>query len=502
MTRRPMRLSALLEGANIRPLAVNGSDPVIRGASLDSRRIGPGDLFVAVHGFHADGEAFVPEALRRGAQAVIAESPRPAGIDDAIGWVQVAEARQAAGPISRECYGRPDEALALVGVTGTNGKTTVTHLVEAIGHAAGRRCGRIGTVGYAFDGEERPLDRTTPEAPELFGLLADMRDRAVDIVSLEVSSHALALSRVAGARFSVAAFLNLTTDHLDFHGDAASYFEAKALLFEGLEAGSRAVLPADDPRGEQLARRTRARTLTWGRTSDADLRLRDEHCGLDGSSAILETPSGALPLRTFLPGRANLDNVAAAAACAIALELAPESIPAGVLALESIPGRMERIDCGQPFDVFVDYAHTPAALERVLGWVAEVAAGRVVVVFGCGGERDADKRPAMGRVAVQRADLVFLTSDNPRGEDPSQILEQIAEGLTGATERCRTIVERREAIRAALAAAREGDVVVIAGKGHETLQIVGSHRRPFDDGEVARGTLAELGWKGERGARA
>jgi UDP-N-acetylmuramoyl-L-alanyl-D-glutamate--2,6-diaminopimelate ligase len=262
------------------------------------------------------------------------------------------------------------------------------------------------------------------------------------------------------------------------------------------------VLPADDPRGDQLARRTRARTLTWGRTPNADVRLRDEHCGLDGSSAILETPVGTLPIRTFLPGQANLDNVAAAAACAVALELVPESIPAGVLALENIPGRMERIDCGQPFDVFVDYAHTPAALERVLGWVAEVAANRVLVVFGCGGERDADKRPAMGRVAVQRADLVFLTSDNPRGEDPAQILDQIAEGVAGAAERCRAIVERKEAIRAALSAARKGDVVIIAGKGHETLQIVGDDRRPFDDGEVARETLAELGWKGERGARA
>jgi UDP-N-acetylmuramoyl-L-alanyl-D-glutamate--2,6-diaminopimelate ligase len=409
----------------VRPRAPVGADPLIHHVSLDSRRVEAGDLFLAIRGLHANGEVFVPDAIRRGACAVVAASPRPPQIDASIGWVQVTEARRVAGPLARECYGRPDEALALVGVTGTNGKTTVTHLVESIARAAGRRCGRIGTVGYAFDGEERPLERTTPEAPDFFRLLADMRERSIDIVALEVSSHALALYRVEGARFAVAAFLNLSPDHLDFHGDERSYFAAKAELFATLEGDRWAVLPADSPYGERLASRTRARTLTFGRSATAGVRLCDERCGLDGSSAILATPSGKVPIRTFLPGRPNLDNVAAAAACAIALDLAPESIPAGVLALEGVPGRMERIDAGQPFSVIVDYAHTSAALEGALAWVREVAPGRVLVVFGCGGERDSGKRSVMGRVAARCADGVFLTSDNPRGDDPRQILAEI-----------------------------------------------------------------------------
>jgi UDP-N-acetylmuramoyl-L-alanyl-D-glutamate--2,6-diaminopimelate ligase len=505
MTVRATRLSVLLEQAGVRPLAAVGADPPINGVSLDSRRVEEGDLFLAIRGFRVDGETFVSDAIDRGARAVLAESPRPAGIDPGVGWVQVEHARRAAGPLSRECHGRPDEALTLVGVTGTNGKTTVTHLLESIGRTAGRRCGRIGTVGYAIDGDVRPLERTTPEAPDLYRLLAEMRDRSIDLVVLEVSSHALALGRVGGARFSVAAFLNLSPDHLDFHGDEQSYFAAKASLFATPDGDLWAVLPADSPYGERLAARTRARTLTFGRSATAAVRLRDERCGLDGSSAILETPAGALPVRTFLPGRANLDNVAAAAACAIALKLPPESIPAGILALEGVPGRMERIDQGQPFAVIVDYAHTGAALEGLLDWVREVTPGRVLVVFGCGGERDTGKRPVMGRVAARLADRVYLTSDNPRGEDPQRIIDQVVEGVAGvegASRRCRTILDRGEAICEAVAAAVEGDVVVIAGKGHEPLQIVGNERRRFDDREVARAGLEQLGWKGERSARA
>jgi UDP-N-acetylmuramoyl-L-alanyl-D-glutamate--2,6-diaminopimelate ligase len=499
MTVGAIRLSALLEASDVRPLAPTGADPLIRGAALDSRRVEPGDLFVAIRGRQADGESFVDDAIRHGAAAVVAETPRPPQIDPSIGWVQVEQARGAAGPLSRVCYGRPDEALALVGVTGTNGKTTVTHLVESIARAAGRRPGRIGTVGSAFGGREEALERTTPEAPELYRLLARMREHAVDVVALEVSSHALALGRVGGARFAVAAFLNLSNDHLDFHGDESSYFETKAGLFTMLESDAWAVLPADTADGERLAARTRARTMTFGRAASADVRLCDERCGLDGSSATIETPSGALPLRTFLPGRANLDNVAAAAACALALGLAPESIPAGVLALEGVPGRMERVDRGQPFSVLVDYAHTPAALESALNWLRGVASRRVLVVFGCGGERDTGKRAEMGRVAARLADRVFITSDNPRGEDPQRILEQIAEG---ANECCLKVLDRGEAIERALGEAGEGDVVFIAGKGHETQQIVGRTARPFDDRLVAGAALGRLGWRGERGAHA
>jgi UDP-N-acetylmuramoyl-L-alanyl-D-glutamate--2,6-diaminopimelate ligase len=493
---REVRLSDLLDAARIRPLAEVGADPLIRGASLDSRRTRPGDLFFAIRGFTADGETFVHDAILRGARAVVAESPRPATIPDGIGWVQVAEARRAAGTLSRECYGRPDEALALVGITGTNGKTTVAHLVESIGRAAGRHVGRIGTVGGAFEGRHVPQARTTPEAPDFYRLLAEMRDCSVDLVAMEVSSHALALARVEGARFEVAAFLNISPDHLDFHGDEETYFAAKCRLFESLDAKSRAVLPADAPEGERIRRRTSAGTLTFGRGAGADVRLTEERCTLDGSSAILRTPLGVLPIRTFLLGRKNLDNAAAAAACAVALDLPAQSIPAGVLALERVPGRLEKIERGQPFHVLVDYAHTPAALEALLAWVREAARGRVLAVFGCGGARDRGKRPQMGRLAAALADRIWLTSDNPRHEDPDEILRQIERGVAqvaGGPERCTKIEERGAAIRAAIRDARPGDVVVVAGKGHETTQVVGDRTRPFDDREESALALAELG---------
>ncbi len=498
-----MRLSALLEAAQVHPLAPPGADPEILGVSLDSRAVGPQGMFLAIRGLTVDGESFVDEAIKRGARAIVAASPRPAGIEAGIGWVQVREPRRAAAPLSRECYGRPDEGLALVGITGTNGKTTVAYLVEAIGNAAGRCSGRIGTLGYSLEGKNHPLGRTTPEAPDFYRLLARMRELGTAIVAMEVSSHALALSRVEGAHFAVAAFLNLGRDHLDFHGDEARYFAAKASLFETLGPQQAAVLPADSDQGRELARRTEGRVLTFGRSAVADVRLVDEHCGMDGAAAVLETPRGRLPVRTFLLGDYNLDNVMAAATCALALDLPAESIPAGILAVLGVPGRMERINEGQPFDVLVDYAHTGAALERVLRWVRRVREGRILVVFGCGGARDREKRPEMGRIAASLADRIFLTTDNPRNEDPERILDEVAAGVggvPGGAERCCRIADREQAIRAAILEARAGDTVVIAGKGHETEQIAGERSRPFDDRVVARRALGEAGGLG--GARA
>lgn len=494
---RSARLSELLEGSHVEPVVAIGADPEILGAAVDSRRIEPGDLFVAIRGYQRDGEAYVDDAVRRGARAVVARSPRPAALESGIGWVQVDEPRRAAALLARECYGRPDEAISLVGVTGTNGKTTVTHLLESIGSAAGRRSGRIGTIGGAFGNQERELARTTPEAPDFYRLLDEMRAHGVDLVAVEVSSHALALSRVEGARFAVAAFLNLSRDHLDFHGDDEAYFEAKARLFDSLSADRCAVLPADSPHGERLRGRCAARVLSFGRGAGADVRLRDEHCGLGGSSAILDTPSGKLPVRTFLLGSHNLDNIAAAAACALALDLPPESIPSGVLAVTGIRGRLERVDRGQPFTILIDYAHTPAALQNLLGWLRSVTDGKLHVVFGCGGARDVSKRPDMGRVAANHADRVYLTSDNPRSEDPRAILAQIASGIPrDRGSRTRLVVDRREAIRAALAGAQSGDVVAVAGKGHETVQVIGNEKRPFDDRLVVEQALEELGWRG------
>jgi UDP-N-acetylmuramoyl-L-alanyl-D-glutamate--2,6-diaminopimelate ligase len=500
-----MRLSTLLQAAEIRPLAEIGADPEVGGVSLDSRRITPGDLFFAIRGFKSDGDDFVPEAVRRGACAVVSASARPRGLDPAIAWVRVEQPRKIAGLLSREVHGRPDESLTLVGITGTNGKTTVAHMVRSMAAAAGLRAGLIGTVGHAFADVERPAERTTPEAPELYRLLAEMRGESVDLVAMEVSSHALSLGRVEGVRFATAAFLNIGRDHLDFHLDDESYFEAKSKLFESLPPEGCAVLPADSQHGERMRRRTAARVLTFGRSAGATVRLREERSGLDGSSAVLDTPTGALPVRTFLPGKFNLDNVAAAAACALAVDLPSESITSGVLSLQAVPGRMEPVDRGQPFTVFVDYAHTEQALRALLEWLVEVAAGSVRLVFGCGGDRDAGKRFGMGRAAAEAGCRIYLTSDNPRGEEPRKIIGDIAKGIAavpGAAERCTTVPDREEAIHSAIREAEPGDTVLLAGKGHESTQTIGGRVEPFDDRIIAAQALENLGYDGERNAGA
>lgn len=496
------QLSELLAGGGVRPKGDPGPDPEILGVRIDSRRAKPGDLFVALPGARVDGAAFAVEAVERGARAVLAAGARPEGLNPDVAWVRVDEPRRAGARVTREWFGRPDESLALVGITGTNGKTTVAYLVESIARAAGRDAGRIGTVGYAYAGREVPADRTTPEFTEFYELLAAMREARTQVVAVEVSSHALALGRVEGARFPVATFLNLGRDHLDFHGSLDAYFAAKATLFEGLHPDDTAVLPTDDTRGDELAGRTRARVLRYGRAASASVRLREERCGIEGSGAVLETPRGSIRVRTPLLGRFNLDNVAAAAACAVALGLDDEAIVRGVAALSRVPGRLERMDCGQPFGVFVDYAHTPEALARMLAAVREVTTGRVIVAFGCGGDRDRGKRPRMGRAAAECADRIYLTSDNPRNEDPVAILRDVRAGIDeidGAASRCFEEPERAAAVAAAVAAAAPGDTVVIAGKGHETTQSFADRAEHLDDRELARASLRALGYDG--GAR-
>jgi UDP-N-acetylmuramoyl-L-alanyl-D-glutamate--2,6-diaminopimelate ligase len=389
--------------------------------------------------------------------------------------------------------------MTLVGVTGTNGKTSVVYLVEAFAKAAGRSAGRIGTVTHAFGGHEFETDRTTPEAPELYRLLAAMRDDEVQIAAMEVSSHALAMSRVDGARFAVGAFLNLSQDHLDYHGDMEGYFSAKAALIEGLVADATAVLSADEPRISELAGRTTADVVSFGRAAGATVRVIDDRCRLNGTEVRLDAPGGPYTVRTGLAGYFVPDNLAAAVACAIGAGLPMEAVTAGALDLGSIPGRMERVEQGQPFAVVVDYAHTEQALRRLLAGIRGMVDGRILVVFGCGGDRDRGKRSDMGRAAAETADRIFMTSDNPRGEDPLAILEQILVGVAmvpGAIDRARTVSDRAEAVREAVREARPGDAVVVAGKGHETTQTFGDRVEPFDDREVARQALAAVGFTG------
>lgn len=487
------RLSELIARSGLDPLAVSGADPEIRSTTLDSRRVEADALFFALPGQRSDGEAFVADALARGARGIVAVSPRPEDLDPTIAWAQVDDPRGAAALLSRELWARPDEAMQLVGITGTNGKTTVSWLLESIVRAAGRPVGRMGTIGNAFDGIERNAAHTTPEAPEFFRLLAEMRDAGVEIVSMEVSSHALAMQRVAGARFTIAAFLNLSPEHLDFHEDEAAYLDAKALLFDGLSAEAVAVVNADDPRSETIRERARpARAITFGRGEGCDVRLREEHVRLRGAAAVLDLPSGAIPIRTHLIGGFNLDNVAAAAACAVALDLPADAITRGVGDLDAIPGRMERVDCGQPFAVIVDYAHTEDALRSLLETIAPLCEGAVHLVFGCGGSRDRSKRAPMGRVAARLADRVLVTSDNPRDEAPQAIIDSVMQGVAevpGGAERTRAIVDRREAIAAGLESAGPADVVVVAGKGHEATQVFADRVERFDDRRVCRELL-------------
>jgi UDP-N-acetylmuramoyl-L-alanyl-D-glutamate--2,6-diaminopimelate ligase len=415
--------------------------------------------------------------------------------------VRVADPRRSLAEAAAAFYGHPARALEIVGVTGTNGKTTTTYLLESVFRAAGWRPGIVGTTGARLDGEPRPLGFTTPEATELQALLGEMRDRGVRAAALELSSHALMQRRCFGLDLDVAVFTNLSHDHLDYHGTLEAYLDAKLMLFDGRNnprpaKRATAVVNADDPMAgavEAAARRGGLAVSRFGAATGADVRI--AHVEAAPAGLVVELAAGKnVGVRLQLLGRYNAWNAAAAFGAAQALGVAPERAAAGLEALTGVPGRLERVAAGQPFEVVVDYAHTPDALERALGAVREHGRGRVLVVFGCGGDRDRAKRPVMGRVARAGADEVWVTSDNPRSEDPGEIAREILAGTGGASGAVHLELDRRAAIAAALTAAGPGDTVLIAGKGHETSQIIGERVLPFDDRETARGLLrAEAG---------
>ncbi len=472
-------------------LAVAAADrsTVVTGCTLDSRQVQPGDLYAALPGARAHGAQFAAEAAAAGAAAVLTDAQgqervRAAGLP----VVLAADPRAVLGAAAAEVHGHPGRAMTVLGVTGTNGKTTTAFLLDAGLRAAGHRAGLLGTVLTRVGEDVVPSVRTTPEAPDLQGLLAVMRERGVDAVSLEVSSHALALGRVDGLVVDVAVFTNLSQDHLDFHPDMAAYEAAKARLFTPAHA-RRGVVNAGDPAGRRLAGRALVPTDTYGdggrwQAREVDLRP-------DGSSFRLvgaAPDGGPVDARATvrLPGMFNVTNALGALAALVTAGVPVGAAVEGVGGLEGVPGRMERVDAGQGFLAVVDYAHTPDAVRTLLHAVRAVTAGRVVVVLGCGGDRDRGKRPLMGRAAVEGADVAILTSDNPRSEDPLDILRQMA--VPGA------VVEpdRRAAIAHAVALARPGDAVVVAGKGHEGVLDVGGVLTPFDDREVLRELLGQV----------
>ncbi len=495
--RREAAVSELLHALDERHV-VGALPSSVSGVVADSRRVKPGDCFVAVPGFKQDARRFVPEAVRRGAGVIVTEGgPLP---DVAVAQILVPSARRALARLAGFWYEHPSRALSLVGVTGTNGKTTTSYLVDALLRSRGAPTGIIGTIQYVLGAEVLPAHQTTPEALDIQAMLATMRERGVRGVAMEVSSHALALHRADGLEFDVAVFTNLTQDHLDFHGTFDVYRAAKRRLFELLAAGRKprrtAVVNADDPSGAAMVAGLDVPVLTFGFGQGARVRPAEWRSSLEGIRLSADTPGGRLTLASPLVGEHNVMNLLAAIATGLALGLPPETIARALGEVVAVPGRFERVDVGQPFLVVVDYAHTPDALERVLATARRLTPGRLAVVFGCGGDRDRGKRPIMGEIAARLADRVWVTSDNPRSEPPRAIIDEILVGarrVSGAGAQVSAEPDRRAAIHAALRWAARGDTVVIAGKGHETYQLVGSEVLPFDDRDVARRILLERG---------
>ena len=458
-------------------------DVEVSGLAYSSRSVVPGTLFFCVPGFRADGHDFAPDAVARGAVALVCQRPLGLGVPEVL----VDDVRAAMGPAAVRFYGDPTAELDVVGVTGTNGKTTTAFLVRHLLEAGGRQTGLLGTVKRVVGGVEEEVERTTPEAIDLQATFRAMLDRGDRACAMEVSSHALELGRVAGIRFACRIFTNLTQDHLDFHETMEAYFAAKRRLFE--ETGL-SVVNIDDEYGRRIA--AEVDCVTFGVEREADYRARDVEFDLMGSRFVCETPDGDLELRSPLPGLFNVQNVLGAVAAARSLGVPGETIAAALPEFGRVPGRFEPVDEGQEFGVLVDYAHTPEALENVLRAAREVTQGRLHVVFGAGGDRDRGKRPLMGAAARRLADRVLVTSDNPRSEEPEAIVDAIMEGAGPEAER---ETDRRRAIALAIDTAEPGDVVVIAGKGHEQGQEFENGRKePFDDVTEARAALrARLG---------
>jgi UDP-N-acetylmuramoyl-L-alanyl-D-glutamate--2,6-diaminopimelate ligase len=474
----------------IRDLPVAGvADPNLEivGITHDSRQVRPGDLFVALHGEHFDGRTFAREAVERGAVAVLGPGAAPQDFGGV--WLEAREPRRLIGPLAARIFGHPDRELVTVGVTGTNGKSTIVALVAAMLDAAGLPAGRMGTLGYHFRELSFAGGRTTPEASDLFRTLRQIRDAGAESVALEVSSHAMSLGRVEGAAFDVALFSNLTRDHFDFHQGFGPYFAAKRRLFAQLKAGGRGVVNVADPYGAQLAREL-ARPLTFG--VGGDVRPGDVELDQHGIRGYLHTTRGDLAFESPLLGEFNLDNLVAAVAAAEALELPPSSIAEALAAVQPLPGRMEPVEAGQPFPAFIDYAHTDAALAAALRSLEGFVQLPIVLVFGCGGDRDPGKRALMGRVAGELAAIPIVTSDNPRSEDPLGIIAMVEQGLRDSGNSSYLVVaDRRDAIRRAVEIAGPDHVLLVAGKGHERTQIVGNSEVHFSDREELTLALEE-----------
>jgi UDP-N-acetylmuramoyl-L-alanyl-D-glutamate--2,6-diaminopimelate ligase len=490
-----MTLSEILSGVRLKqPLPPELGSLPIENIEFDSRKAGPGTLFFAFPGARTDGRQFAADAVARGAVAVASEFP-PAE-DVARPWIEVEHGRQALAMAARNFYGRPDERLGLTGITGTNGKTTTSYLVDSVLRTAGHKTAMIGTIEYHLAGRVLPAVNTTPESLDLIRLFADLESEGGSHVTMEVSSHALALGRVYGIRFHTAVFTNLTRDHLDFHGNMDAYFAAKNLLFAG--AGGPpppfAVINRDDSYAKWIKVGPTTQVIRYGLGPEAELRAKHISSTFQGLRFEIQHGKTRIEIESPLIGKINVYNILAACGTGLSYGIAPEMVARGIAALPAVPGRFERVDEGQPFVVAVDYAHTDDALRNVIAVARGLNPKRVITVFGCGGDRDRTKRPLMGQAAAEASDVVVLTSDNPRSEDPLAIMNDALVGIRRTDVAHVVEPDRATAIARALKEAREGDIVILAGKGHETYQVLKDRTIAFDDRAVAKDVLRGYGY--------
>ncbi len=500
-----MKLGGLMSGVswsldhNARTTPGFSPDSEISGLAYDSRQVGSGQLFWALPGAKVDGRVFAQQAVQKGAAGVVSESPAPQ--DFPAPWLVVPHGRQALALAARNLYGRLDEKLKLTGITGTNGKTTTSYLVDSILRAAGFTTGVFGTIGYRLADQELPAVNTTPESLDLHRMFAELDRLGSTHATLEVSSHALDLGRVYGLQFHTAVFSNLTRDHLDYHRTMEAYFAAKQLLFTGAGAPAPqvAVVNKDDEWARKLAIPRTSQTISYGLGQDAMLRARQIHTGLDGLRFEVAFDRHRVEIRSKLIGKINVYNILAAVGAGISYQLPMDVIADGIARCEGVPGRFQRVDEGQPFAVVVDYSHTDDALRNAIVAARSLNPKRVITVFGCGGDRDRTKRPVMGQVAGEGSDLVVVTSDNPRSEDPLEIINDILVGARRTDTKPIVEPDRASAIRKAIAEARSGDFVLLAGKGHETYQIFRDRTIHFDDRECAAEVLRSFGFRRKDG---
>jgi len=481
-----MRLKSLIKELEYKRLE-NVTDCEIKGISCNSENIRPGYLFVAIAGCRHDGHSFVKEAIARGAVALILEKNLP--LKEKPAKILVSDSQTALAAVCARFFGHPAGKLKVIGVTGTNGKTTVSYLIEKILNCAGYPSGIIGTVSYRVGRNERPAVNTTPQADLLQSLLQEIVLSKSKYAIIEVSSHALTQRRVEGVSFSSALFTNLTPEHLDYHKSLSRYFSCKASLFEGLSASSLAIVNTDDPYGRKLVKRINSRLLTFGIASPAQIQAKDIALTLKQSRFKAVTPKGTIEITSPLIGRHNVYNILAAISAAFAENIDFAHIASGVGELNAVCGRLERVDCGQAFELFIDYAHTEDALEKILQALRQVSKNRIILVFGCGGDRDKAKRPAMGKVATELSDVAIITSDNPRSEEPERIISDILKGVDKKKDNYQVVLDRFEAIGRAVSLAGAADTVVIAGKGHETVQIFADRTIHFNDREAVEKVL-------------